>query len=164
MADANAIFEAVIVPHRSIGRRELRWIGCGLAGLSALVSLGLWLAGAWPVIGFTGAEAAAAVWLLRRHALGPRGAEMLILSEAEMRVVTVDRVGRRSEHVVPGAWLRADLEMQPGRAPALMLRGGSVTVEVGAALGEVEKRDLADNLRAALERHRHPSFDNAQLR
>jgi hypothetical protein len=37
-------------------------------------------------------------------------------------------------------------------------------VEVGASLGEHEKRDLAEALRDALDRWRHPRFDNPQLR
>ena len=156
-------FEAVIVPHRSLGRGGLRWLAGGLASLSGAVAFGLWLAGAWPVIGFTGLEAALAVWLLRRHALGARASEMLLLSERGLTVVRVDPAGRRWEQVVPTGWLRAGLEDRPGRTPALMLRGAGVALEVAASLGEAEKRGLAEALRAALDRQRHPVFDNEQL-
>ena len=37
-------------------------------------------------------------------------------------------------------------------------------MEVGAELGEAEKRDLAEALNLALHRHRNPVFDNPQLR
>jgi DNA-directed RNA polymerase subunit L len=37
-------------------------------------------------------------------------------------------------------------------------------VEVAAALGEAEKRDLANALTEALYRVKHPVFDNPQLR
>jgi hypothetical protein len=37
-------------------------------------------------------------------------------------------------------------------------------MEVGAALGEAEKRQLATALLQALERQRNPLFDNPQLR
>lgn len=164
MSDPAVTFEAVIIPHRSLGRRGLRWIAVSMAGLSGLVSLGLWMAGAWPVIGFTGLEAAAAVWLMRRHALGPRGSEMLLLSGAGLRVIRVDGKGRRTERVVDVGWLRADLDDRRGRVPALMLRGGGVALEVGAALGEAEKLSLAESLGDALERQRRPTFDNPQLR
>jgi uncharacterized membrane protein len=163
MLDASVEFEAVIVPHRSLGRRGLRWLAACLMMLSGGVSFGLWLAGAWPVIGFCGLEIALAIWLLRRHALGARATEMLLLSARGLVVVSVDPSGRRSERTVPTAWLRACLEERPGRAPALILRATGVAVEVATSLGEDEKRALADALSGALERQRHPKFDNPQL-
>lgn len=164
MSEAPVTFEAVIVPHRSLGRRGLLWLSGALALLSALVAFGLWLAGAWPVIGFTGLEVAAAVLLLRRHALGARPTEMLLLSERGMAVVTIDPAGRRSERVIASAWLRAALEERPGRTPALMLRARGAALEVAASLGEEEKRALALAVCEALERQRRPVFDNPQLR
>ena len=135
-----------------------------MVGLSCAVSVGLCVAGAWPVVGFTGLEAGVAVWLLRRHALGPRGVETLLLSESGLRVIRTDRRGRRFDRLVRTGWVVARLEDRPGRVPALMLRGGGVALEVGAALGEDEKRDLAQSLEAALDRQRRPIFDNPQLR
>lgn len=164
MSNGSISFEAVIVPHRSLGRRGLQWLAGCLALLSALVAAGLWLAGAWPVIGFTGLEVALAIWLLRRHALGARATEMLLLSERGLVVVRVDPAGKRSERTVPTGWLRANLEERQGRTPALMLRSNGVALEVAASLGEEEKRALSAALAEALERHRHPAFDNPQLR
>ena len=50
------LFEAVIVPHRSLGKAGMRYLIGALASLSCLVAIGLWIAGAWPAIGFTGLE------------------------------------------------------------------------------------------------------------
>ena len=122
-APSPVLFEAVITPHRSLGRRGLRNLVVALVLLSALVAVGLFLAGAWPVIGFTGIEAALAIWLLYRHAAVEGEAEMLILSDHGLHVVKTTR-GRRTELKLPVAWLRAGLEERPGRTPALMLRGG----------------------------------------
>ncbi|HYZ64495.1 MAG TPA: DUF2244 domain-containing protein [Acetobacteraceae bacterium] len=157
-------FEAVIVPHRSLSPAGLRWVVGGLCALSAAVSTGLWLLGAWPVLGFTGIEILLAVWLIRRNAQGARATEMLLLSGAGLRILRTDRRGRRSERVLASYWLRAELEERPGRAPALFVQDRGARVEVGAELGEQEKRELAAALRQALERRRNPIFDNAQLR
>ncbi|MDT7952676.1 MAG: DUF2244 domain-containing protein [Acetobacteraceae bacterium] len=157
------LFEAVITPHRSLGRRGLRILMGALAMLSALVALGLWLAGAWPVIGFTGIEVVLALWLLKRHASIEGESEVLILSDDGLRIIRSKR-RTRSEMQVPVGWLRSSLEERPGRAPALMLRGIGTTVEVATSLGEEEKRDLAVSLAAALQRQRNPVFDNPQLR
>jgi uncharacterized membrane protein len=157
------LFEAVIIPHRSLGKRGLRTLMGALAALSVLVAIGLWIAGAWPVIGFTGLEAALAVWLLRRHAAVEGHSEVLLLSDDGLRIIRSTR-GSRSEMQVPIGWLRSSLEERPGRAPALMLRATGVAIEVATSLGESEKRDLAGSLGEALARQRSPVFDNAQLR
>lgn len=158
-----ATFEAIITPHRSLGPTGLRWVIAALAALSALVSVGLWFAGAWPVIGFTGIEVALAVWLLLRHAAIEGESEVLLLSADGLHIIR-SRRGKRSEMKVPGGWLRSSIEERPGRTPALMLRGGRVAVEVATSLGEAEKRDLAVSLGEALFRQRNPIFDNLQLR
>ena len=59
---------------------------------------------------------------------------------------------------------RSFLQERPGRTPALWLAAGRRRYEVGTALNEREKRDLAEALGLALHRLRHPVFDNPQLR
>lgn len=159
-----ATFEAVIIPHRSLSRVGLRWLIGIICLVSALVSLGLWFIGAWPAVGFNGAEIALAIVLLRRNARASRASEMLLLSDDGLRIVRTDMGGRRVERRLQAAWLRAGLEERPGRAPALWLSGRGGRMEVGAELGEDEKRDLAAALASALHRHRNPTFDNPQLR
>lgn len=157
-------FEAVIVPHRSLGRRGFRWLAALLLGLTLLVSLVMFLAGAWPVIGFAGLEVTLALFLLRRHALAPFGSEIVILTEGALRVIRTDPRGSREERTLPPAWLRVDVQERPGRVPALLVRGARSVVEIGTVLGEEEKRALAAALRDALHRQRNPVFDNPQLR
>ncbi len=142
----------------------MRRVAGGLCVLSAGISGGLWLIGAWPVIGFTGLEALLAVWLMNRHARATGASERLLLSEEGLRVVRTDGRGRHWERRLQGAWLRASLHERPGRTPALLLHDRRARIEVGAELGEAEKRDLAAALREALHRQRHPLFDNPQLR
>lgn len=164
MSERSVTFEAVIVPHRSLGPRGLFWLGGSVALLSGAVAVGLWLAGAWPAIAFTGVETLLAIWLLRQHALGARAMEMLLLTDQGLAVVRIDPSGRRTERTVPSAWLRADLEERQGGTLALMVRAAGASMEVGASLGEEEKRALSGALKDALYRQRHPVFDNAQLR
>lgn len=159
-----ATFEAVIMPHRSLSRAGLRWLVGVICLLSTLISLGLWFIGAWPAVGFNGAEIALAIVLLRRNARASRASEMLFLSDEGLRIVRTDMGGRRVERRLQAAWLRAGLEERPGRAPALWLSDRNGRMEVGAELGEDEKRDLAAALASALHRHRNPTFDNPQLR
>jgi uncharacterized membrane protein len=157
-------FEAVIVPHRSLSPAGLRWVLGSVLALSGLVAAGLWFVGAWPVMGFTGFEALLAVWLVGRNVREAKASEMLLLSDSGLLVVRTDAAGRRWEGRLGGYWLRAHLEERPGRTPALVLQDRGQWIEVGAALGEDEKRQLAAALREAIDRQRNPVFDNPQLR
>lgn len=157
------LFEAVVVPHRSLSLHGQRVLAGSLLGLSGVIGAGLWFLGAWPVLGFNGLEVGLAVWLLRRNA-NATASEVITLSEAGLRIARTDARGTRTEQSVPAGWLQVVLEERPGRTPLLVLAQHGVRTEVGAALGEHEKRDLAAALRAALHRWRTPIFDNPQLR
>lgn len=157
------LFEAQVVPHRSLSRRGL-WIIIGFMGsVSACVTTLFWMMGAWPIAGFSGGEVLLAIFLLRAHGRGQRRREVLRLSGQGFRIHRYDAQGRHSEQVLQPAWLRVILEERPGRAPGLFLSTRGRLFEVAAFLGEPEKRDLFDALAGALHRFRNPVFDNPQL-
>jgi len=158
------MFEAVILPHRSLSPRGLRRVIVAVCGLSVLITTFFFVMGAWPVLGFSGAEVGLAVALLRWNARAGRASEMLLLTGSGLRVVRTDAAGRRTERDLPAAWLNVVLQESPGCVPALWLVSHAVREEVAKNLGEAEKRDLAAALRAALHRRRNPVFDNPQLR
>ena len=163
-AASGVVFEAVIVPHRSLSPRGL-WILIGMICLlSGLMMLRFWLIGAWPVAGFGVVEIGLAIFLLRLNANRARASELILLSEQTLRIVRTDQRGRRRERVLPVGWLNAVMEEPPGQIPRLLLVANGVREEIATALGEVEKRDLWGALRDALHRLRNPSFDNPQLR
>ncbi len=164
MAHEVPLFEAVIVPHRSLSPRALRALFAVMAvPCCAMIGVAVWR-GAWPVGGFTGVELLLAALLFRLNARGAREAELLLLSEAGLRIVRTDAKGGRRERVLPPAWLNVRLTERAGRVPLLTLVARDLSEEVGRCLGEVEKRDLAAALGAALDRWRNPRFDNPQLR
>jgi uncharacterized membrane protein len=158
------LFEALIVPHRSLSPRGLRILLAVIAGLCGLTALRFWLLGAWPVIGFAVAEVGLAIWLIRLNAHSARASELLLLSPDALRIVRTDARGRRREQTLSPAWLNVVMQEKPGRVPTLLLTTRHVREEVAAMLGEAEKRDLAAALAEALHRWRHPVFDNSQLR
>ena len=156
-------FEAIITPHRSLGPAGLKRLVAFILILSSVVSTGLWVIGAWPVIGFNGAEIALAIVLLRRNARERHTIERLQLSSGGLIVQRTDARGRTSQRTLEGAWLNAVLQERPGRTPTLLLVERGRQLEVGKDLGEIEKRDLAQALGQALHRRRNPTFDNPQL-
>ncbi len=157
-------FEAVITPHRSLGRRGLLSLAGAIVLLSGVVTAGLWWLGAWPAVAINGIEIVLALVLLRWNARQARACEVLLLSDSGLRVTRIDARGQRQERVLPAAWLRVVMLERQGRAPGLFLLARGVGLEVAQALGEAEKRNLAVALREALDRWRSPVFDNPQLR
>jgi uncharacterized membrane protein len=157
------LFEAVIVPHRSLSSRGLRMLIAAICLLSGLMMLRFWLLGAWPVVGFSVIEVGLAVFLLRLNAQRAKASEMLLLTEDALRIVRTDQHGRRQECRLSVGWLNAVLEEPPGKVPKLLLVAHGVREEVGVTLGEAEKRDLWSALRHSLYQLRNPSFDNPQL-
>ncbi len=162
--DAEAcLFEAVIVPHRSLSKRGLRLLIGAICGLSLCSTSIFWWLGAWPVAGFNGVEITAAILLLRYNARAVRANEVILLSASSLRVIRTAVDGKRTECELRPAWLRVDVVERPGRVPGLFLGTHGERVEVGASLGEPEKLDLAGALKDALHRWRNPVFDNPQL-
>jgi len=164
MDDEATLFEAVIVPHRSLSLRGLAILMVAIGLLCALIALRFWLIGAWPVAGFGVVEIGLAILLLRLNASRARASELVLLSEDVLRIVRVDQHGRGEERVLPVGWLNAVIEEPPGRVPRLLLVAHGMREEIATSLGEVEKRDLWGALRDALHRLRSPRFDNPQLR
>lgn len=158
------LFEAVIVPHRSLSPRGLAILLGVIATLCGLTALRFWLIGAWPVIGFSVVEVGLALWLIRSNARRARASETVLLSENALEIVRIDARGQRQERWLSPAWLKVVVEEAPGRVPRLVLTARNVREEIGAALGEAEKRDLALALGTALYRTRNPTLENSQLR
>lgn len=158
------IFEAMILPQRSLSQRGQRLLLGGLAALLASGAIAFALLGAWPVGGFAGLELLAAILLFRWHARQARASELVLLTERELRIIRTDPDGRRRERVLPTAWLSVRLEERAGQAPLLVLAGHGQREILARELGEPSRRDLAAALAAALHAQRHPAFDNPALR
>ena len=157
------VFEAFIVPHRSLTRNGVLAVVASLAILTAAVALRFWLLGAWPVVIFSVFEVPLVILLLTINLRRARASELIMLSAQAVTVVRTDPAGRRQQASLPSAWLRIDLD--PGRgSPRVMLSSRGRNWEVGGFLHEAEKRSLFAALTDALDGLRSPRFDNPQLR
>ncbi len=163
MTGEETVFEAMIVPHRSLSARGLAILMAVIGALCAVIALRFWLIGAWPVAGFGVVEVGLAIFLLHLNASRARASELILLSEQALRILRTDRRGRREERELAVGWLNAVMEEPAGQVPRLFLVAHGVREEIATELGEMEKRDLWAALRGALYRLRNPSFDNPQL-
>jgi uncharacterized membrane protein len=158
------LFEAVVKPHRSLSRRGLfTLIGCMMAGSLFVTSL-MFLLGAWPVIGFNGADIALAVFLLWLNVRAARAREVVVLTDTSLEITRTDIQGRKSSVSIQPYWLSVVLEERAGTVPKLLLTSRGRTHEIARQLGETPKRDLAAALTRAMNQWRNPVFDNPQLR
>jgi len=157
------LFEAVVAPHRSLSRRGLfTLIGCMAAGSLTVTSL-MFLLGAWPVIGFNGADITLAVFLLWLNVRAARAREFVTLTETALKITRTDINGKRSSFSMQPYWLRVSLEERHGTVPKLLLTSSGKRYEIARQLGEEPKRDLAAALTRALHQWRNPVFENPQL-
>ena len=167
---ARLMFEAEVKPHRSLSRRGLWFVIAGMCLASLFVTSLMALLGAWPVIGFNGADLLLALVLIWLNVRAARARETIRLSETELSVLWCDASGRQTLMSLSPAWANVVLEERAGTVPKLLLTSrGTLTTrgtscEVARQLGETEKRDLAAALGRALYRWRNPRFDNPQLR
>jgi uncharacterized membrane protein len=87
-----------------------------------------------------------------------RAREIIRLSDAALEITNIAPNGRREQVTLSPDWARVELQERPASVPALFLRARDGVLEVGRALGEAQKRDLAEALNRALARRRAPRF------
>ncbi len=112
-------FEADLRPHRSLSRGALLAVLGAMAAGSLYVTTLMYLLGAWPVIGFNGADLALAALLFWLNARAARAREIIRLNEDDIEITRITPAGRRSVVAVPAGWARAELEEHPGTVPRL---------------------------------------------
>jgi uncharacterized membrane protein len=156
------VFEALVVPHRSLSRTGAMVVVGALVVLSALVVLRFWLWGAWPVVAFSVLEVPLLVVLLAINQRRARASELIMLDAAQLTVIRTDAAGRRKQESLPAAWLRIDLDSTRG-VPRVVLSSRGRGCEVGAFLHEPDKMSLFGALEKALHDIKNPRFDNPQL-
>ena len=157
------VFEALIVPHRSLSRKGVVFVVAAMVVLSAVVALRFWLLGAWPVLAFSAVEIPVVALLLAINLRRGRASELIMLDAVALTVIRTDPAGRREAVSLPSSWLRVDLD-GAGSGSHVMLSSHGRRCEVGAFLHEPEKWSLFEALSEALHRLKNPRFDNPQLR
>ena len=157
------VFEALIVPHRSMTRRGAAFAAGALVTLSMAVALRFLLLGAWPVMVFSLLEAPLVGVLLAINMRRARASELILLDQREITVMRTDPGGGRESFSLPAAWLQVNLEAGRGGSRVIVSSHGRGR-EIGAFLHEPDKASLFAALRRAVHDARNPRFNNPQLR
>jgi uncharacterized membrane protein len=158
--DTKLYFEAELRPHRSLSNKAMLGVLGGMAAASLYVTAIMYFIGAWPVIGFNGADIALAGLLFWLNARAARAREIIRLSDDALEITHIAPNGRVERVELSPDWAKVELQERPASVPVLILRArGAVTEAViGRQLGEAQKRDLAEAISRALVRRREPRF------
>jgi uncharacterized membrane protein len=152
-------FEAELRPHRSLSRKALLLVLGGMVLGSLYVTTLMYFLGAWPVIGFNGADITLAGLLFWLNTRAARAREIIRLYDVVLEITDISPGGKERVTTLSPDWARVELKEKPGSVPALLFRGRDTVREVGRQLGEAQKRDFAEALGRALVRRRSPNFN-----
>jgi uncharacterized membrane protein len=157
---SNRIYmDAVLEPPRSLSRTGFNRVMLALGGISFLVGLVFLISGAYPVIGFMGAEILA-LWLVFQASFRAQAARTYVRVTAESVVVRkVDGWGRERRARLASHFTRVEFDRTADGPNALRLATSNKAYALGEFLTPRERETFARQLDKALleaRRERHP--------
>jgi uncharacterized membrane protein len=150
-AASPVLFDAVLYPHRSLGRFGFHLLMAAIVLASVAIGAAFVLAGAWPVTGFLGADVLLLYLAFRWNYRQARRAEFIRLHGAELLVRRVDPSGQPHEWRFDAHWVRVAID---GTSQQLTLSSHGRSLAVAAFLSPEERLELGRALRAALAAYR----------
>lgn len=146
------LFDAVLTPHRSLSPRGFLVLMLLVGGVSFAAGLAFFLAGAWPVVGFLGADVLLIFCAFKLSYRSARMHESLRLTRGALTVERVEVSGRSQSWRFQPTWLQVLIDDPPRHESRLTLRSHGRSLTVGDFLSPEERVDLAKALRQALAR------------
>ncbi|HYD31503.1 MAG TPA: DUF2244 domain-containing protein [Azospirillaceae bacterium] len=146
------LFDAVLHPHRSLGRKGFAVFMTLLGVASAILGAAFVLMGAWPVIGFFGLDVLL-VWLaFRRNFKDARICETVRLTTRRLTVAKIGLKGPPRTWTFQPYWLRVRMDDPPEHDSQVVLSSHGRSLVVGSFLSPEERLDFARALGRALDR------------
>jgi uncharacterized membrane protein len=150
--DETVRYSVILRPHRSAGRYAARW-AAGVVGIMAVpVSAAFFLAGAWPVLPFLGAEVVLLYVLMRLNQRAGNALETINLTRCALTVKRIDHWGKTFRVAFQPFWLQVNIEELPGNNNRLELRSHGRSLIIANFLLPNERIELALALRRELSR------------
>jgi uncharacterized membrane protein len=150
------IFEASLMPHRSMDRRAALALVGVVSAIWAVMSLSFAAMGAWPVLAFFGLDIALLAWLIHLNFKDALRREEVSVSRTGVEVRRFAPNGLRRElHVFNPFGTRLEIERHEEfgvRKLTLAARGRAVTI--GDFLNPDDKESFAKALSSALAKAR----------
>jgi uncharacterized membrane protein len=153
---ARPLFAATLRPHRSLGRRGLRYVIAALAIAASIPGIVFFSLGAWPIVGFMGLDVLLIWWALSASLREGRQFETVTLWPDQLEVKRVSGRGRQTlARFDPFAVkLVIDRDFNE-RTTGIRLRTRDGDTRIGAFLNADDKASFAMALGTALRKARH---------
>ncbi len=144
------VLDVVLRPHRSLSAHGFWLLMALLCAISFVGGIVLWAIGAWPVIGFVGADIALVYIAFRASYARAHEYERLHLTPDRLTIERVDHWGKVDRVELQPYWLRVDLSgsVEEGNRLALTSHGRSTVI--GGFLAPAERARVAELLRHGL--------------
>src|SRR5205085_10340288 len=140
---AKPLFAATLTPHRSLTPTGKRVVIGLVAALALVPGVVFYVAGAWPVVGFMGADVIA-IWVALTVSMrGGKAYEVLTLWPAQLELKKVDPKGREDLLTFVPGQVRFVIDRDYNeRVTGLWLKESARKVPLGAFLSADEKLSL----------------------
>lgn len=143
-------FDAVLHPHRSLSPFGFRLLMVSAACLMLGVGFLFAFLGAWPVIGFCGAEFLLLYVMFRLNYRAGRGYERVQLSDDSFDVQKFDPHGQKTTWQFEPTWLQVHMDNPPEHHSQLTVASHGRRLAIGKFLTPEERLEVAEALRDAL--------------
>ncbi len=150
VADANRLFRAILLPHRSLGRKGFITVMLLISGGTFIACLVYGFLGLWPVTAVFGVDLLLIYGAFYLNYRAARQYELVELDEGELKLTRVLPSGKSQSWSFIPYWARVELEEADGGNVVLSLRQQGRRLVFGAFLTAAEKREFAAALREAL--------------
>ena len=145
------IFSAILTPHRSLDRYGFFVLMALICFVSFIAGLVFVIAGAWPVMGFLGLDAALIYWAFRVNYHAAAAYEEVKVTPSELLVRKVSHRGKVREWTLNPLWVRLEeIASEEFGIERLYLISHGRKLPIAAFLGPQEKQSFALALAAAL--------------
>jgi uncharacterized membrane protein len=149
--DDEAIFAAVLTPHRSLSPTGFMAFMMALVACSFAAGLAFWLMGAWPVVGFMGLDILLVQFAFRLNYRAARIAEEISLSRSRLVVRKTGTNGQSLEFAFNPYWARLEVQRRPAiGVTRLAIASHGKRLDIASFLGPAERESFADAFSAAL--------------
>lgn len=147
------VFEALLTPHRSLGRRGFAVLMAAFGGLCMVNGVVFLMAGAWPIFGFCGLDVAllfGAFWLNYRAA---RAREEVSVSRTLLTIRKFAPSGRMTEYFFNPFWARFRVARHDEIGiTGMQVSGEGRSTDVGSFLNPDDRESFASAFSRALAR------------
>lgn len=138
-------FCAVLTPHRALSPKGIRIVIIITCLLALIPGLVFFLMGAWPVVGFLGADVALLYWALTRSHADVYGFEEITLFRDKLLWRKVSPKGVETIKEMNPFWTKLEIGKDlEDRVTNIMLTSNAQKIQIGSFLNPDDKKSFAN--------------------